>query len=197
MYPSCLEASKCWKCKLKTLNVHICVVYQKLPYLYMCSNACMLAYRESLHACGSCTSRIKDLTFIMCSWHFIKRTEAGGVKLFSTKTSRDIGMVPPIKQLHRKTNQWKKYQNKYGYMPLPCRCRDGEVCIQRALKLANVGLGCQTVTTYPSLFLYFFHWLVFHAAISTGFGEKHFTHCSHWIHYCQKLCLEARTVLAS
>ena len=22
----------------------------------------------------------------MCSWHFIKRTEAGGVKLFSTKT---------------------------------------------------------------------------------------------------------------
>ena len=43
---------------------------------------------------------------------FIIKSE---VKMVSSKTSRDVGMVPPIKQLHGKTNQWKKYRNKKGY----------------------------------------------------------------------------------
>ena len=41
------------------------------------------------------------------------------------------------------------------------RCRDGEVRIQRALKLANVDLGCSNVIASPSLFLPFFRQLVF------------------------------------
>ena len=38
-----------WKCKLNTLNMHGCVVYQKLPYLYMSTNACMLAAKACMH----------------------------------------------------------------------------------------------------------------------------------------------------
>ena len=41
------------------------------------------------------------------------------------------------------------------------RCRDGEVRIQHALKLANVDLGCSDVMASPSLFLHFFRQLVF------------------------------------
>ena len=41
------------------------------------------------------------------------------------------------------------------------RCRDSEVRIQRALKLANVDLGCLNVMASPSLFLHFFRQLVF------------------------------------
>ena len=41
------------------------------------------------------------------------------------------------------------------------RCRDSEVRIQRALKLANVDLGCLNVMAFPSLFLHFFRQLVF------------------------------------
>ena len=40
-------------------------------------------------------------------------------------------------------------------------CRDGKVRIQRALKLANVDLGCLNVMASPSLFLHFFRQLVF------------------------------------
>ncbi len=56
---------------------------------------------------------------------------------------------------------------------------------QRALKLANVDLGCSNVMASPSLFLLFFRQLVYlrmqlldrghHPYISTGFGRKHFT----------------------
>ena len=41
------------------------------------------------------------------------------------------------------------------------RCRDSEVRIQRALKMANVDLGCLNVMASPSLFLHFFRQLVF------------------------------------
>ena len=41
------------------------------------------------------------------------------------------------------------------------RCRDSEVRIQRALKLANVDLGCLNVMASPSLFLHFSCQLVF------------------------------------
>ena len=41
------------------------------------------------------------------------------------------------------------------------RCRDSEVCIRCALKLANVDLGCLNVMASPSLFLHFFRQLVF------------------------------------
>ena len=37
------------KGKLNTLNMHGCVVDQKLPYLYMCTNACMLAAKACMH----------------------------------------------------------------------------------------------------------------------------------------------------
>ena len=37
---------------------------------------------------------------------------------------------------------------------------DDEVCIQRALKLTNVDLGCYNVMVYPFLFPYFFIQLV-------------------------------------
>ena len=47
-----------------------------------------------MHACGSCS---KDIAFMMCSWHSIKRTETRGVKMFSANTNRDVGMVPLIK----------------------------------------------------------------------------------------------------
>ena len=39
------------------------------------------------------------------------------------------------------------------------RCRDSEVRIQRALKMANVDLGCLNVMASPSLFLHFFRQL--------------------------------------
>ena len=44
---------------------------------------------------------------------------------------------------------------------LPDVRRDGEVRIQRALKLANVDLGCLNVMASPSLFLHLFRQLVF------------------------------------
>ena len=37
------------KCKLNILNMHGCVVDQKLPYLYMCTNALMLAAKVCMH----------------------------------------------------------------------------------------------------------------------------------------------------
>ena len=40
-------------------------------------------------------------------------------------------------------------------------CRDSEVRIQHALKLANVDLGCLNVMASPSLFLHFFRQLIF------------------------------------
>ena len=79
--------------------MHGCVVDQKLPYLYshiyMCSNACMLVAKVCMHVAH--VFQEKNSIFMMCSWHSIKRTETRGVKMFFTKTSRDVGMVPPIK----------------------------------------------------------------------------------------------------
>ena len=43
-----------------------------------------------------------------------KKVRNKGVKMFSTKTSTDVGMVPLIKQLHGKTNWRKKCRNKEG-----------------------------------------------------------------------------------
>ena len=40
-----------------TLNMHGCVVDQKLPSLYMCSNACVLAAKVSMQVHGSCVPR--------------------------------------------------------------------------------------------------------------------------------------------
>ena len=40
---------------------------------------------------------------------------ARGVKMFITRTSRDVEMVAPIKQMRGKTNRQKKYRNKEGY----------------------------------------------------------------------------------
>ena len=68
-----------------------CVVDQKLPYLYMCSNACMLAANLCMHVAHV----FQELKIFM--WHSIKRTETSGVKMVSTRTSRDVGIVPPIK----------------------------------------------------------------------------------------------------
>ena len=41
------------------------------------------------------------------------------------------------------------------------KCGDGEVRIQRALKLANVDLGCLNAMAFPSLFLHFLRQLFF------------------------------------
>ena len=84
------------------------------PYLY-CVLMLVCLQRKFACMCGLCVPRIKDLILMICSQHSIKRTETRGVKMVSTKTSRDVGMVPPIKQLHRKTTQRKKYRNKEGY----------------------------------------------------------------------------------
>ena len=48
--------------------------------------------------------------------------------------------------------------------------RDGEVHIQYDMKLANVDLGCLNINVmvYPSLFLYFFHRLVFPCSYLIG-----------------------------
>ena len=74
---------------------HGCVVDQKLSYLYMCTNVCMLAVKACMHVAH--VLRIKDLIIMMRCWHSIKRTETRGVKMLFTKTSKDVGMVPPIK----------------------------------------------------------------------------------------------------
>jgi len=37
------------KCKLNTLHMHGCVVDQKLSYLYLCSNACLVASKACMH----------------------------------------------------------------------------------------------------------------------------------------------------
>ena len=79
--------------------------------MHGCVEFCTL---ESLHACGSCIPRIKDLILMMCSWHSIKRTETRGVKVVSTKTSRDVVMVPPIKYLHEKTTGGKSIGARRG-----------------------------------------------------------------------------------
>ena len=34
---------------------------------------------------------------MVCNYHSIKKTETRGVKMVSTKISRDVGMVPLIK----------------------------------------------------------------------------------------------------
>ena len=49
--------------KLNTLNMYGYVVIQKLPSLYMCSNACMLAAKACLHMAHV----FPDLIFMMCS----------------------------------------------------------------------------------------------------------------------------------
>ena len=61
----------------------------------------------------------------MCSLHFIKSTETRVVKMFSTKTSRDVGMVQCISHLcpHGKTNWQKTSGTRRGTIPCnkPCR----------------------------------------------------------------------------
>ena len=53
------------------------------------------------------------------SLHSIKSKETREVKTFSTKTSRDVGMVPCVSKehvcLHGKINWWKNFRNKEGY----------------------------------------------------------------------------------
>ena len=53
------------------------------------------------------------------------------------------------------------------------RCRNGEVRIQHALKLANVDLGCLNVMASSSLFLHFSASWFFHAAIWSGAPSLH------------------------
>ena len=54
-----------------------------------------------------------------CSLHSRKSKETRGVKMFSTKTRRDVGMVLCVSEehvcLHGKTNWWKNSRNKKGY----------------------------------------------------------------------------------
>ena len=54
-----------------------------------------------------------------CSLHSIKSKETREVKMFSTKTSRDVGMVPSVSKEHvcphGKINWWKNFRNKEGY----------------------------------------------------------------------------------
>ena len=53
-----------------------------------------------------------------CSLHFITSKETREVKTLSTKTSKDVEMVPSVSEehmcLHRKTNWWKNFRNKEG-----------------------------------------------------------------------------------
>ena len=81
--------------------MHGCVVDQKLPYLYshiyMCSNACVLAVKVCMYVAHVFQNKDLILMSEMCSWHSVKRTETSGIKMVSTKTSRDVGMVSPIK----------------------------------------------------------------------------------------------------
>ena len=55
----------------------------------------------------------------MCSLHSIKSTEIKVVKMFPTKTSRDVEMVLCVSQTHLhvawKTNWRKNVRNKEGY----------------------------------------------------------------------------------
>ena len=64
----------------------------------ICTCALMLACLQRKLACMwlMCSKNLK-LTFMMCSWHSIKWTETRGVKMFSTKASRDVGIVFIIK----------------------------------------------------------------------------------------------------
>ena len=62
------------KCKLATLNMYGCVVYQKLSYLYMRCNACLLAAKACMHVAYVFQElKVHDNyavgCFMMCSWH--------------------------------------------------------------------------------------------------------------------------------
>ena len=56
-----------------------------------------------------------------CSLHFTKRKETREVKTFSTKTSRDVGMVPSVSKehvcLHEKSTGGKTSGTRRGTIP--------------------------------------------------------------------------------
>ena len=49
-------------------NCHICIA------IFICV-LMLVCLQQKLHVCGSCVPGIKDLIFMMCSWHSIKWTE--------------------------------------------------------------------------------------------------------------------------
>ena len=63
------------------------------------------------------------LNLLQCSLHSIKSRETRVVKKVSTKTSRDVGMVPSASKnhasLHGKTYGWKNCRNKEVNHPIP------------------------------------------------------------------------------
>ena len=85
--------------KMQTKHIEYALLCsQKLPYLYMSTNTCMLACSKRLHACGSCVPRIKDLTFMVCSWHSIKKNGSkGSNEHFELK--KLVGLPPQLKPL--------------------------------------------------------------------------------------------------
>ena len=81
--------------------------------------AAVLAFSTRLHV--TCITLLQGLRLKLpeCSLHSIKSRETREVKMFSTKTSRDVGMVPSVSKehmcLHGKINWWKNFRNKEGY----------------------------------------------------------------------------------
>ena len=81
--------------------------------------AAVLAFNIRLHV--TCITLLQGLRLKLseCSLHSIKSRETREVKTFSTKTSRDVGMVPSVSKehmcLHGKINWWKNFRNKEGY----------------------------------------------------------------------------------
>ena len=78
--------------------------------------AAVLAFSTRLHV--TCITLLQGLRLQLpeCSLHSIKSKETREVKTFSTKTSRDVGMVPSVSKehicLHGKINWQKNVRNK-------------------------------------------------------------------------------------
>ena len=75
--------------------MHDCVVDQKLSYLYMCSNACMLAANVCMHVAHMSKNYRFNLHDVQLALH--KRNRNKWSKNGFHTTSRDVEMVPPIK----------------------------------------------------------------------------------------------------
>ena len=60
-------------------------------------------YTEDNDTCSFMLKRVHDIFRISSS-----SSSKCGVTMAPSKSSRDVGMVPPITYLNGKTNQWKK-----------------------------------------------------------------------------------------
>ena len=118
---------------LATANLYNCVFVRQRRIWFLCTlhwlcmavesirnchtYTCLYVCSKSLHACGSCVPRIKDVTFVICSWHSIKTIETRGVIMFSVTISRCRDGAPIQVAAWKIQPAEKVWEQERVYMP--------------------------------------------------------------------------------